>query len=410
MPPRSPLAPAETPALPAIAGVRLAAAACEIRYRGRNDAALLAFDPGSTIAGVLTRSLTASAPVELCRRNLKAGMARGILVNAGNANAFTGKLGEAAVKRSAAAAAAALGCKTGEIFLASTGVIGEPLPVEKLTAGLPRLVSGLAADGWRAAAEAIMTTDTFPKVATRRTEIGGVPVTINGIAKGSGMIAPDMATMLSFVATDAKLPAAVLRRLLAEGADKSFNATTVDGDTSTSDTLLLAATGKGAAHKPVRSAADPHLKKFRAALEELLIDLAVQVVRDGEGAGKLITVEVSGAASDKAARVIALAIANSPLVKTAVAGADANWGRVVMAVGKAGERANRDRLRIAIGGVTVAAKGQRVAGYDEAPVAAHMKGRDIRLAVDVGVGRGKARVWSCDLTHGYIDINADYRS
>jgi len=410
MPPRSPLAPAETPALPAIAGVRLAAAACEIRYRGRNDAALLAFDPGSTIAGVLTRSLTASAPVELCRRNLKAGRARAILVNAGNANAFTGKLGEAAVKRSAAAAAAALGCKTGEIFLASTGVIGEPLPVEKLTAGLPRLVSGLAADGWRAAAEAIMTTDTFPKVATRRTGIGGVPVTINGIAKGSGMIAPDMATMLSFVATDAKLPAAVLRRLLAEGADRSFNATTVDGDTSTSDTLLLAATGKGAAHKPVRSAADPHLRKFRAALEDLLIDLAVQVVRDGEGAGKLITVEVSGAASDKAARVIALAIANSPLVKTAVAGADANWGRIVMAVGKAGERANRDRLRIAIGGVTVAARGQRVAGYDEAPVAAHMQGRDIRLAVDVGVGRGKARVWSCDLTHGYIDINADYRS
>ncbi len=410
MPPRSPLAPAETPALPAIAGVRLAAAACEIRYRGRNDAALLAFDPGSTIAGVLTRSLTASAPVELCRRNLKAGRARGILVNAGNANAFTGKLGEAAVKRSAAAAAAALGCKTGEIFLASTGVIGEPLPVEKLTAGLPRLVSGLATDGWRAAAEAIMTTDTFPKVATRRTAIGGVPVTINGIAKGSGMIAPAMATMLSFVATDAKLPAAVLRRLLAEGADKSFNATTVDGDTSTSDTLLLAATGKGAAHKPVRSAADPHLRKFRAALEELLIDLAVQVVRDGEGAGKLITVEVSGAASDKAARVIALAIANSPLVKTAVAGADANWGRIVMAVGKAGERANRDRLRIAIGGVTVAARGQRVAGYDEAPIAAHMQGRDIQLAVDVGVGRGKARVWSCDLTHGYIDINADYRS
>jgi len=410
MPPRSPLAPAETPALPAIAGVSLAAAACEIRYRGRNDAALLAFDPGSTIAGVLTRSLTASAPVELCRRNLKAGMARGILINSGNANAFTGRLGEAAVKRSAAAAAAALGCKTSEIFLASTGVIGEPLPVEKLTAGLPRLVSGLTADGWRQAAEAIMTTDTFPKAATRRTEIGGVPVTINGIAKGSGMIAPDMATMLSFVATDAKIPAAVLRRLLAEGADRSFNAITVDGDTSTSDTLLLVATGKGASHKPVRSTADAHLKKFRAALDDLLIDLAVQVVRDGEGAGKLITVDVSGAASDKAARVIALAIANSPLVKTAVAGADANWGRIVMAVGKAGERADRDRLKVAIGGVTVAAKGQRVAGYDEAPVAAHMKGSDIRFAVDVGVGRGKARVWSCDLTHGYIDVNADYRS
>jgi len=410
MPPRSPLAPVETPTPPPISGVRLAAAACEIRYRGRKDAALIAFEPGSSIAGVLTRSLTASAPVELCRRHLKAGRARAILVNAGNANAFTGRLGETAVRRSAAAVASALGCKTGEVFLASTGIIGEPLPVERLEQGIPGLVAGLRPDGWRAAAEAIMTTDTFVKVATRATEIAGKPVQINGIAKGSGMIAPDMATMLAFVATDAKLPAAVLRRLIRDGADRSFNAITVDGDTSTSDTLLLVATGKGAGHKPVRSATDAHLRKFRAALEALLVDLAVQVVRDGEGAQKLITVDVAGAASDKAARVIALAIANSPLVKTAVAGADANWGRIVMAVGKAGERADRDRLVVSIGGVAVAAKGQRVAGYDEAPVAAHMKGRDIRIAVDVGVGRGKARVWSCDLTHGYIEINADYRS
>jgi len=410
MPPRSPLAPTEFPTLPPIPGARLAATACEIRYRGRNDAALIDFAPGTTIAGVLTRSLASSAPVDLCRRNLKAGRARAILVNAGNANAFTGKLGDVAVRRSAAAVAKTLGCKPGEVFLASTGVIGEPLPVEKLEAGVPRLAAALDPDGWRAAAEAIMTTDTFVKVATRRTEIAGVAVAINGIAKGSGMIAPDMATMLAFVATDAKLPATVLRRLVREGADRSFNAMTVDGDTSTSDTLLLAATGKGAAHRPVRSAGDAHLRKFRAALEDLLVDLAVQVARDGEGAQKLITVEVTGAASDKAARVIALAIANSPLVKTAVAGGDANWGRIVMAVGKAGERANRDRLVVAIGGVAVAAKGQRVPDYDEAPVAAHMKGRDIRIAVDVGVGRGKARVWSCDLTHGYIDINADYRS
>jgi glutamate N-acetyltransferase/amino-acid N-acetyltransferase len=410
MPPRSPLAPTETPALPPVAGVRLAAAACEIRYRGRNDAALLAFEPGTTIAGVLTRSLSASAPVEFCRRNLRAGRARAILVNAGNANAFTGRLGEAAVRRSAAAVASALGCKPAEVFLASTGVIGEPLPVEKLEQGVPGLAASLAADGWRAAAEAIMTTDTFVKVATRRTEIAGAPVAINGIAKGSGMIAPDMATMLAFVATDAMLPAPVLRRLVREGADRSFNSMTVDGDTSTSDTLLLAATGRGPAHRAVRSVSDAHLKKFRVALEELLVDLAVQVVRDGEGAQKLITIEVTGAASDAAARRIALAIGNSPLVKTAIAGADANWGRIVMAVGKAGERANRDKLVVSIGGVAVAAKGQRVAGYDETPVAAHMKGRDIRIAVDVGVGRGKARVWSCDLTHGYIDINADYRS
>jgi glutamate N-acetyltransferase/amino-acid N-acetyltransferase len=409
MPERSPLAPAQTPTLPPIAGVRLAAAACEIRYKGRRDATLLEFAPGSTVAGVFTRSLAPSAPVDLCRKHLKGKTARAILVNSGNANAFTGKLGKAACDASAKAVAATFGCKLGEVFLASTGVIGEPLPAEKLVAGLPGLHRDLAEDHWADAAAAIMTTDTFPKLATRQAKIGGVTVTINGIAKGSGMIAPDMATMLAFVATDAKIPAPALQKLLSDGNARSFNCVTVDGDTSTSDTLLLVATGQ-AKHKPVRTAADPALKAFRAALDDLLIDLAVQVARDGEGATRLMTIDVTGAVSDKSAHRVALAIGNSPLVKTAVAGADANWGRIVMAVGKAGERAERDKLKIAIGGVTVAAKGQRVAGYDEAPVAAHMKGREVSIAVDLGLGRGKARVWSCDLTHGYIAINGDYRS
>ncbi len=410
MPPRSPLAPTAAPHLPAIAGVRLSARACGVRYKGRTDVCLMEFAPGTTIAGVLTRSLSPSAPVDWCRQALKSGKARAILVNSGNANAFTGKLGKASVERSVKAAAAALGSARNEVLIASTGVIGEPLPDERITAALPDLIADLAADRWADAAAAIMTTDTFPKSATRAAKIGGVEVRINGIAKGSGMIAPDMATMLAFVATDARLPASVLRSLLREASDKSFNCTTVDGDTSTSDTLLLAATGAGPAHARVASAGDRRLADFRAKLADLMIDLACQVVRDGEGASKFVTIEVSGAANDGAARRIGLAIANSPLVKTAIAGADANWGRIVMAVGKAGERANRDKLRISIGGIRVAAQGQRVAGYDEAPVAQHMKGSEIAIAVDVGVGRGKAHVWTCDLTHGYIEINADYRS
>jgi glutamate N-acetyltransferase/amino-acid N-acetyltransferase len=410
MPPRSPLAPAAEPKLPALAGVRLGARACGVRYKGRTDVCLIEFTPGTAIAGVLTRSLCASAPVDWCRKALKGGKARAILVNSGNANAFTGKLGDASVRRTVAAAAGELGCRREEVFVASTGVIGEPLPDERITAALPDLAADLAVDRWAAAAAAIMTTDTFPKLATRTARIGGAEVRINGIAKGSGMIAPDMATMLAFVATDARLPATVLRPLLRAANDRSFNCITVDGDTSTSDTLLLAATGAGPKHPAIAAAGDRRLADFRAKLEDLLVDLACQVARDGEGASKFITLDVSGAASDAAARRIGLAIANSPLVKTAVAGADANWGRIVMAVGKAGERANRDRLKIAIGGVKVAARGQRVPDYDEAPVAAHMKGREIAMSVDVGVGRGRARVWSCDLTHGYIDINADYRS
>jgi glutamate N-acetyltransferase/amino-acid N-acetyltransferase len=409
MPQLSPLAPAAFPMLPPVAGVRLAALECGVRYKNRTDVCLIELAAGTTVAGVFTRSLTASAPVEICRKHLAGGKARAVLINSGNANAFTGKAGKAAAERSVKAVAEVLGCRPREVFAASTGVIGEVLPDARITARLPAFAQGLAADGWDAAARAIMTTDTFRKVATRQAEIDGVTVTLNGIAKGSGMIAPDMATMLAFVATDAKIPAAVLQTLLARGADKSFNCTTVDGDTSTSDTLLLFATGQ-AKHKAVKAAGDRHLKDFREKLDDLLTDLACQVVRDGEGAQKFVSVTVTGAASDKAARIIGLAIANSPLVKTAIAGEDANWGRIVMAVGKAGQKADRDRMAVSIGGTVIAEKGGPRPDYDEAPVAAHMKGREIDIAVDVGIGKGRALVWTCDLTHGYIDINADYRS
>ena len=406
---KSPLAPAVFPAMPAVEGVRLATASCGIKYKGRTDLCLIAFDPGSTIAGVLTRSKTASAPVEWCRARLPRGRVRAIVVNSGNANAFTGKKGTASVDRVVTAAAESLGCRRGEVFIASTGVIGEALPDGLVIKELAKLPRKLASQPWQAAAEAIMTTDTFPKGAARRTEIGGREVTLCGIAKGSGMIAPDMATMLAFVATDARLPPAVLQRLLRQAADQSFNSITVDGDTSTSDTLLLAASGK-TKHPRIADAADPRLGPFRNALQDLLCGLAQQVVRDGEGASKFVTITVSGAASRAAARRIGLAIGNSPLVKTAIAGEDANWGRIVMAVGKSGERADRDRLAIRIGGIAVAAEGEAVPGYDEAPVTAHMKSATIDIEVDVGVGRGRATVWTCDLTHGYISINADYRS
>ncbi|MGD1880109.1 MAG: bifunctional glutamate N-acetyltransferase/amino-acid acetyltransferase ArgJ [Kiloniellaceae bacterium] len=406
---RSPLAPKRFPTLPPIAGVSFATAACGIKYKGRTDVCLMVMDAGSTVAGVLTRSKTASAPVDWCRQQLPHGRARAIIVNSGNANAFTGKTGETSVRRVVEAVAASLGCRRQDVLAASTGVIGQPLPTEKFVQAVQALPKKLKADGLKDAAAAIMTTDTYPKVAVRRTEIGGKPVTIAGIAKGSGMIAPDMATMLSFVFTDARLPATVLQTLLREGVDKSFNCITVDGDTSTSDTLLMGATGK-AKHPRISEPRDPRLAEFRAALDDLLSDLAQQVVRDGEGAGKFITIKVRGAASQRGARRIGLAIANSPLVKTAIAGEDANWGRIVMAVGKSGERADRDRLGIAIGGVQVAAEGEVVPGYDEAPVAQHMKGSEIDIEVDIGIGRGQATVWTCDLTHGYISINADYRS
>ncbi len=410
--PRSPLAPESVPRLPAIDGVRLATRACGIKYRGRSDVCLMAFDPGTAVAGVFTRSKTASAPVDWCRRALTGGRARALLVNSGNANAFTGRLGEDSTAAIARAVAATLGCRPREVFLASTGVIGEPLPHERILKAMASLEAGLKPAGWAAAARAIMTTDTFAKSATRVAEIGGRRVTLNGIAKGSGMIAPDMATMQSFAATDAKLPQALLQRLLERAIQRSFNCVTVDGDTSTSDTVLLAATGK-ASHPRVPANCrldDPLIRDFARALDELMMDLAHQVARDGEGAQKFVAIAVTGAASAAAARRIGLAIANSPLVKTAIAGEDANWGRIVMAVGKAGERADRDRLKIAIGGIELAREGRRVEGYDEGPIARHMTGREIDIAVDVGVGRGRATVWTCDLTHGYIDINADYRT
>lgn len=365
--------------------------------------------PGSAVAGVFTRSLTASAPVEWCKRAVRDGNVRAIIVNSGNANAFNGTAGYQAVERTVEAVVALVGCAREEVMIASTGVIGEPLPDHRIRDILGQVRASLSAEGWSDAARAIMTTDTFPKGATRRVKIGGTAVTINGIAKGSGMIAPDMATMLAFVFTDAAIPAPILQALLGQANARSFNCITVDGDTSTSDTVILAATSQ--AKNLVPSAAnDPLLRSFKRALESLLVDLAQQIVRDGEGARKFITVNVSGAASTRAAKRIALAIANSPLVKTAVAGEDANWGRIVMAVGKAGEKADRDKLAISIGGIRVAEKGTRVLDYDETPVARHMKGQEIVFDVDIGIGRGRATVWTCDLTEGYIHINASYRS
>lgn len=405
----SPLAPAAFPEMPSLDGVEITTGACGLKYRDRTDVCLMLFEPGTSVAGVLTRSLTASAPVLWCREALRQGTARAVVVNSGNANAFTGAAGTGSVERTVGAVVDLVGCAPEEVFVASTGVIGEPLPDDRLTAALADLTKLLRPDAWPDAAAAIMTTDTYPKGASRRAEIHGAPVTINGIAKGSGMIAPDMATMLSFIATDAAVPSDILQSLLSEANARSFNSITVDGDTSTSDTVLLFATGK-AGNQAVTAPDDPALNAFRQALEDLMRDLAIQVVRDGEGASKFVTIDVSGAEGPRAARRIGLAIGNSPLVKTAIAGEDPNWGRIVMAVGKAGERADRDRLSIRIGGIEVARNGWVVPGYDETPVAAHMKGQEIEIAVDVGVGEGTARVWTCDLGHGYIDINADYRS
>jgi glutamate N-acetyltransferase / amino-acid N-acetyltransferase len=406
---RSPLAPKQILALPPVAGVRLGSAACGLRYPGRDDVMLAEFDRAATVAGVFTKSQTAAAPILWCRDALRKGKARALVVNSGNANAFTGGSGEKAVAQTVAAIAKLIGCPRREVFVSSTGVIGEQLPVDKLTGALHGLRRKLDERAWSDAASAIMTTDTFPKVATRRAHIGGREVTINGIAKGSGMIAPDMATMLAYLFTDAKIPSDVLQTLLVSANKRSFNSITVDGDTSTSDTVLVFATGH-ARHAKISTPRDAALKEFRAALDSIMIDLAQQIVRDGEGASKFVTITVTGAASSRAARIIALTIGNSPLVKTAIAGADANWGRVVMAVGKSGQRADRDRLAIKMGGVQITENGQIRDGYDEAPVAAHMKGDEVLIEVDIGVGKGRATIWTCDLTHGYIDINADYRS
>jgi glutamate N-acetyltransferase/amino-acid N-acetyltransferase len=405
----SPLAPQHPVHLEPIAGVRLATHACAIRYQGRDDLLVAEMSPGTVVAGLFTRSATAAAPVLWCQDALTGRRARMLVVNSGNANAFNGVAGLNSVRRTAEKAASVAGCSEREVFIASTGTIGVPLDDAKITGALADVFAKLAPDSWDAAAKAIMTTDTYPKTATRTCKIGGVMVTINGICKGSGMIAPDMATMLAFIFTDAKIPASILQEFLAKGVEASFNCITVDGDTSTSDTILAFATAKAGGPPPF-SATDRKLREFRRALDEVLLDLAHQVVKDGEGATKFVRIGVSGAASAKSAKRIALSIANSPLVKTAIAGEDANWGRIVMAVGKAGEKADRDRLAIRIGGIDVARDGQAVPGYDETPVTQHMKGSDIVIEVDVGVGKGKATVWTCDLTHEYIDINGSYRT
>jgi glutamate N-acetyltransferase/amino-acid N-acetyltransferase len=409
----SPLAVA-LPELPPLAGVRLSSAAVGIRYQGRTDVVMMEVAPGSTVAGVFTSNKCPGAPIDWCRASLKGGKARMVVVNAGNANVFTGRAGREACAATAAAAAKLAGCQPKQVFIASTGVIGEVLPHEKLVAALPGLHEALTEDGWEAAARGIMTTDTFPKAVTRVAQIGDTQVRITGIAKGSGMIAPDMATMLCFVFTDAKIPADAMQMMLKKGVDASFNCTTVDSDTSTSDTVLLIATGQ-AKHPRIPAgdgdaARNRMLADFARALNELLLDLALQVTRDGEGAQKFVRIDVTGASNARSAKKIAMAVANSPLVKTAIAGEDANWGRIVMAVGKAGEPADRDKLSIAVGGVWMAKDGEVIPGYDEAPVVAHMKGREVEITIDIGLGRGKATVWTCDLTHGYIDINGSYRS
>jgi glutamate N-acetyltransferase / amino-acid N-acetyltransferase len=408
----SPLAPTDVPEMPAIAGVRLATAAAGIRYKNRTDVLLALFDPGTAVAGVFTKSKCPSAPVEWCRAKLKGGKARALVVNSGNANAFTGKTGKQSTAQTASIAAKAAGCKADEVFLASTGVIGEPLDASKFDGVLDQMADDVEPANWMAAASAIMTTDTFPKVATATVKLGKARVSICGMAKGAGMIAPDMATMLSFIFTDAPISAPALQALLKAGVEDSFNAVTVDGDTSTSDTLLAFATGAATDNgaPKISRASDPRLKAFAKAFNAVLADLAEQVARDGEGARKLIEIIVEGAKTKQSARRIAMSIANSPLVKTAVAGEDANWGRVVMAVGKAGEPADRDKLSIAFNGIRVASKGARDPSYDEKEVSAAMKQPEIQIKVSLGLGKGSDRVLTCDLTKEYVAINGDYRS
>jgi glutamate N-acetyltransferase/amino-acid N-acetyltransferase len=405
---KSPLAPAKFRTLPKITGVIPHVSRARYKDWDRCDLTFVAMEEGTAVAGVTTRSQCPSPEVEWCRVALKGGKARALVVNAGNANAFTGNRGKAAVEAIATKAAAHCGCAPGEVFIASTGVIGVPLPIDKAKAGLEAAFSAPEAD-WEDAANAIGTTDTFAKGATASAIVDGETVQMSGIVKGSGMIAPDMATMLGFIFTDAAVEPAFLQNMLNTASARSFNSITVDSDTTTSDTVLVFATGK-AGNTPLASHDDPGADAFAAALHDVCRTLAHLVVRDGEGARKFIEISVEGAESDESARKVALSIANSPLVKTAIAGEDANWGRVVMAVGKAGEPADRDRLSIRFGATQVAKDGLAVEGYDEAPVAAHLKGQEIEIGVDLGLGDGRATVWTCDLTHGYISINADYRT
>jgi glutamate N-acetyltransferase/amino-acid N-acetyltransferase len=405
---RSPLAPAGFPDLRVPAGVRLVTGRAGEGYHGRDNLLLGVFEPATTVAGVLTTSKCPSAPVAWCAGHLDAGRARALIVNAGNANAFTGRRGADAVERIAQTIAAELGCPAGEVMAASTGVIGAPLDPDPIVAEIGALTAAPAV-GLEAAAAAIGTTDTYPKGAGASVLVDGQPVAIAGIAKGSGMIAPEMATMLAFLFTDLAVSAPVLRSILREKVAGSFNAITVDGDTSTSDTCLVFATGQ-AAPAPLSSLDDPRAGVFAEAVGKVLFDLAMQVVRDGEGASKFVTVAVTGAETDRSAEIVAKSIANSPLVKTAIAGEDANWGRIVMAVGKAGEAADRDRLSIRFGDIVVAADGARAPGYREAEGAAYMKNAELSIGVDLGVGKGSYTAYTCDLGHGYVAINADYRS
>jgi glutamate N-acetyltransferase/amino-acid N-acetyltransferase len=408
----SPLAPAAFPELPVIDGVRFSAVEAGVRYANRKDVMLVELCAGTTVAGVFTKSATRAAPVLWCeqrRADVEPNGPQAILVNSGNANAFTGSNGREAVEFVAFSAGQALGIPADNVWLASTGVIGEPLPTDRIYDKLGELVDGLSDARAEDAARAIMTTDTFPKGATATVEIDGKTVTVAGFAKGSGMIAPDMATMLGFVFTDASISRPALQSMLADGADKSFNAITVDGDTSTSDTVLIAATGRAEMHQ-IGDEEDPRWEILKGAVDAVLLDLAQQVVRDGEGASKFVRIEVTGAATDTAARKVGLAIGNSPLVKTALAGSDPNWGRIVMAVGKSGEAADRDRLSIRFGDILVADRGWVAPGYREEDGAAYMKAAELVISVDLGIGIGRADVWTCDLTHGYITINADYRS
>jgi glutamate N-acetyltransferase / amino-acid N-acetyltransferase len=397
------------PDLPEIAGCTRGAATAGYKAWTRSDVTVLVFRPGTAVAGVTTRSKCPSPEVELCRRHLTGGSARGLVVNAGNSNAFTGARGAEACAHQVAEAANLIGCEPAEVFAASTGVIGVPLPEDRAIAGVRAAYAALGKASWLDVTRAIGTTDTFPKAAAREAIVAGTRVTLVGFIKGSGMIAPDMATMLGFIVTDAAVASPVLQQMLDGANARTFSCITVDGDTSTSDTVLAFATG--AAGNPVLdSMTSPGADALAAAIEALCRELAQLVVRDGEGASRFVEIRVSGATSNASAHRIALSIANSPLVKTAIAGGDANWGRVVMAVGKAGEPAERDLLSIRFGGVEVAAGGMVVDGYDEAPVAAHLQGQDIDIAVDLGLGDGRATVWTSDLTHGYISINADYRS
>lgn len=409
----SPFAPTEFPDMEPLEGFRLGTAATGVKYQGRDDLLVVGMDEGTSVAGVYTKSKCTSAPVDWCKAHLSGGSARALVVNAGNANAFTGTHGLASTKATAEAAAKVAGCQPSEVFLASTGVIGEPLDPAPLVGEFDRLFdTGKQDASWQDAAAAIMTTDTFLKVATASVDIDGVAVTIHGIAKGSGMIAPDMATMLSFVFTDAPISSKALQGMLSQHVETSFNATTVDSDTSTSDTLMAFASGAAAKRgcAVIEDGSDPRLTTFSDALSALLKDLAKLVVKDGEGASKFLAITIQGAEDDKAAKTIALAVANSPLVKTAAAGEDANWGRVVAAVGKAGEAADRDKLAIWFGPLRVAVDGQRDASYSEEAASDYMRNAEIDITIDVGVGEGKATVWTCDLTKTYIAINGDYRS